>query len=284
MEQLIQKKFKKNQYELFLLPIPLKNKKKKSLRVKKYIDIPKICPICGSQKVVYSRRIRPTFFFHRHKLDSPERNKLKIYFCNNHSRNKKKEIFKGLVYLLLMTIIPLIIIIYLIVYITVQMTLLAIILSGISFGIGLYGYTKEYRKDKRYLRMIKKSFFFEVYCFIGAILSINFFKWAIELKKLNKCYRVKNIDFEKLHDLKDLAMKYEKKMYYSALFACMTVVGMLITIIIFRGLIDSYFIFIFSLIITLFFWGLFLYEFQHYYSINKQRFRIFQVFFRKNPI
>ncbi len=239
MEQMIMTKIKKNHYKLFLLPIPLRNKKKKSLRAKKYINIPKICPICGTQKIFYSRRIRPTFFFPKHRLDSPERNKLKIYFCNNHSRNKKKEIFKGLVYLLLMTIIPFIITIYITVYITVQMALLAIILSGISFGIGLYGYIKEYRKDKRYLQIIKKSFFFEVYCSIGTIISIDCFKWAMEVEKLNECYRVENIDFEKLYDLEDLAMKYKKKKNYSVLFANMTYVVMFITIIIFISIKQS---------------------------------------------
>ena len=288
MELSTQSKIRKNHYELFLLPNPLRiGGKKKSLKSKKYIDVPKICPICGNQNVVYSRKIKPTYFLCKQKYDYPDRNKLRIYFCNDHSRNdKKKEILLASVFLLLMTIIPFIIIIN--VYITFQLPFLAIILSGISFGIGLYGYIREIRKDRKYLQVIKKSFFFEVYCSVGTIISINCFKWAIELNKLNKCFKVKNINFEKLHDLDSLAMKYKKKMNYSALFVVMTYVIMGITFIIFIEFIDKYlhilsFIIIFIIISSLFL-GKCFYEFLKQYPIGEKRFRIFQVFFRKIPI
>ena len=269
----------KNHYQLFLLPYPLKTQKR-SLLAKKYINIPKICPICGSKKVVYSKKINPTFFLSKQKYHRQEMSKLKMYFCINHFRNKKKEILIASIYLLLMTIMPLTIFIN--VYNALQMIFLALILSGISFGIGLYGYINEIRNDYRYLQMIRKSFFFEVYYSIGAIISIDCFKWAMELDKSNKCYRVENIDFEKLDDLEALAMKYKKRMNYSALFACMMCVGMPITLIIFEGFIDIFLGIILIIIISSLFWGKFLYEFLKQFPVDEQRFRIFKEFMQNN--
>jgi len=96
MNNSIQSPIEKNSYELIFLIDPIKNKQS-SQNINKYIDIPLICPICGSKDIFNSVKIKPRYYVFPKRRDFyVYRNSLRIYFCEKHSISKIKSIMQFL--------------------------------------------------------------------------------------------------------------------------------------------------------------------------------------------
>ncbi len=248
--------------------------------VKSFVNIPPICPVCGSTDIFRSLKIKPRYFVFPEKREYlVSHNSLNINFCTNHSNNIVKTAFIFLLSLFLMSFLPFIIFIFIIINFTLRMVLLALIASAISVGIGLTGFLYEHRKETNKNLMIRKHFFFEYYQSIGVIISINCSNWFNKFKELNKYYEVSNIDFEKLTNLENSGLKFRKNMNSSLkLFLIATIVGLVSLIPFFVKIIPNHIILTVSLSLAMFFIGIYLYEAHLNESMQKQRSTIFQQF------
>ncbi len=266
--------------QLLFIPDPIK-KKKLSRYINEYIDIPRICPICGSKDAFKTLKIEPKYYFTPYKRDyKVSRDPLRIYLCEKHSKNNLKPTLITLLSVFLMFILPFIIFIIIIIYFTPRMIIIAFILSAVSVGLGFSGIYYEVKKENKYLLMIKKKFFFEYYRSVGIVVSINCSEWANKFNGSNNCYIVNNIDYEKLTNLENSRLKYEKNM--KSLFKLISIIPIIFipSLVLFIVLIPAYIYILSAIFITLaiFLTGIFIYEIILNALMIKQRFLIFQQF------
>ncbi|TFG24679.1 MAG: hypothetical protein EU529_03505 [Promethearchaeota archaeon] len=272
----------KNGFELLYLPDPIKNRQSYQY-INKYIDIPIICPICGSKDADNSLKIKPRYYVFPNRRDySVYRNSLRIYFCEKHSINKIKSIITGLLSVFLMCFLPFIIFIN--IYFTSRIVLLAFIMTAISVGVGLSGFIYQDRKETNKNLMIRKNLFFEYYPSIGVIMSIKRSEWANKFKESNICYSIKNIDYEKLTNLENLGLKYRKNMNSSLKLLVISFIGIFLSLIIFIEIIPVYVFIAISILVVIVILSFYLYESYLNDSMQKQRSQIFKQFKLNNQL